>query len=239
MREQIDLLVKLQQKDETLGRLRKQIHEGPQQIKEHERKVADLEENLKGDQKRIEEAKKIQRQYEAEVEDGIARIKKSKSRLMSIKSNKEYQALLKEIEDTESANAEKEDKILDCMEEMERLNRILEGKKKDLSATRDRLEAEKRVIDTDVMQAQEQLSETEKRRENMARIIDRKLLARYEKIKARSGGIAVALVENATCGGCHLNIPPQMYNELQRGDSLKFCPHCDRIICWKGCVAST
>jgi predicted nucleic acid-binding Zn-ribbon protein len=49
----------------------------------------------------------------------------------------------------------------------------------------------------------------------------------------RKGGIAISQVVNATCSGCNMNIPPQMYNELQKRDSLKFCPNCERIIYWK------
>ncbi len=40
-------------------------------------------------------------------------------------------------------------------------------------------------------------------------------------------------VTDAVCQGCHMNIPPQMYNELQREDSLKMCPSCERIIYWQ------
>ncbi|NVM22783.1 MAG: hypothetical protein HWN68_13505 [Desulfobacterales bacterium] len=239
MREQIGLLVKLQEKDRALNRLRKQIHEGPLQINELESEVGSLEDSLADDKGRIEDVKKLQHQYESEVEDAIGHIKKSKSRLMAIKSNKEYHALLKEIEDTEKANAERENKTLSCMEELESLNQVLESKGKDLSVMRDRLENEKRAIEADVRQAKEQVSQLEKGRGSMVEAIEPKLLARYEQIKARMGGIAIALVENATCCGCHLNIPPQMYNELQKGDSLKFCPHCDRIICWKGHVAES
>jgi predicted nucleic acid-binding Zn-ribbon protein len=70
-------------------------------------------------------------------------------------------------------------------------------------------------------------------RAELMQSIDSQLIVKYEQIKAWSGGIAVALVNNATCAECHLSIPPQMYNELQRQDALKFCPNCQRIIYWK------
>jgi len=232
--EQIELLFKLQEEDETLDRLRRLIHEGPQRIEELESKVAALKKSLEADKRRIEEVKRVQRQYEAEVEDGVAHIRKSKARLMTIKSNKEYQALLKEIEDTERTNGKKEDKILGCMEEIESVNEIVQDKEKDLSAILNHLENEKSTVDAEVRNAREQIYEVEKHRVDTLKTVDPKLLARYEHIKSRSGGIAVAFVEDATCGGCHMNIPPQIYNELQRGDSLMFCPNCERIIFWKG-----
>jgi predicted nucleic acid-binding Zn-ribbon protein len=158
---------------------------------------------------------------------------------MSIKNNKEYRALLKEIEEAEKGNADKEDRVLSCLEELEALSNELEAKKKGLSAMRDRLEDEKTTISKDVARVHEELSDVEKSRNALVETIDTQLLARYEQIKARRGGIAVALANNATCSECYLGIPPQMYNELQRQDSLKFCPNCQRIIYWKEAETST
>jgi len=198
-----------------------------------------LEENVEADKKRIQELKKTQREYEAEIEDGLAHIRKSRGRLMSVKNNKEYRATLKEIEETEKANADKEDKVLSCLEELEALNKEIEAKEGGLSAMRDRLVTEKAAISKDVARVQEEISDVEKSRETLVETIDNELLAKYEQIMARSGGIAVALVNNATCSGCHMGIPPQMYNELHRQDSLRFCPNCQRIIYWKEAETST
>jgi predicted nucleic acid-binding Zn-ribbon protein len=233
VKEQMALLVELQEQDETLDQLRRRIREGPQRVKEIEGRVEILEGNLEAGKNRIQEVQKLQRQLEAEVEDGAGQIGKSKSRLLTIKSNKEYQAILKEIEDTQRTNAEKEDKILGFMEEIEGLNQELQHKEKELSAVRVRFEEEKRTVDGEVREAEVEVSELEKHRQETAQAMDSGLLARYEQLRVRTGGRAVAYVENTTCSGCHLNIPPQMYNELQRRDSLKFCPNCDRIIYWK------
>ncbi|MCK4487075.1 MAG: hypothetical protein KAU38_09980 [Desulfobacterales bacterium] len=233
MKEQINLLVKLQQKDRVLDRFRRQIREGPERLQDLEKELEGVEEGVEADKRRIQELKKTQRDYEAEIEDGLAHIRKSRGRLMGIKNNKEYLALLREIEEAEKGNADKEDRILSCLEELEKLNKELEAKEKGLSAMRDRLESEKTAIAKEIARVQEELSDTEKSREKLVETITPELLSKYEQIKARSGGIAMALVNNATCSECHLGIPPQMYNELQRQDSLKFCPNCQRIIYWK------
>ncbi|MBW1675116.1 MAG: hypothetical protein JRF30_04305 [Deltaproteobacteria bacterium] len=233
MKEQINLLVKLQEKDRVLDRFRWQIREGPERLQDLEKKLEGVEEDVEADKRRIQELKKTQRDYEAEIEDGLAHIRKSRGRLMGIKNNKEYRALLREIEETEKGNADKEDRILSCLEELEKLNKELEAKEKGLSAMRDSLESEKTAIAKEVAHVREELSDTEKSREKLVQTIAPELLSKYEQIKARSGGIAIALVNNATCSQCHLGIPPQMYNELQRQDSLKFCPNCQRIIYWK------
>jgi hypothetical protein len=233
VKEQMALLVKLQEQDQTLDQLRRRIREGPQKVKEMEGEVEILAGNLEAGKNRIQEIQKLQRQLEAEVEDGAGQIGRSKTRLLTIKSNKEYQAILKEIEDTQRTNAEKEDKILGFMEEIEGLNQELQHKEKELLAVRARFEEEKRTVEGEVRQAEAEFAEVEKHRQDTAQAMDSELVARYEHLRVRTGGRAVAYVENTTCSGCHLNIPPQMYNELQRRDSLKHCPNCDRIIYWK------
>jgi len=230
---QMDLLVGLQDRDHALNQLRKEIELGPQRIEEIGRQVETLEEDLEACKGRIQDIQKAQRQIESEVEDSNEHVGKSKGRLLTIKSNKEYQAVLKEIEKGEKANREREDKILACMEEIEGLKQLLKEKGEDLSARREDFEDEKTTVAAKVGQAQEELHEEEKRRAEIVTGIDSDLLQRYEQIKKKHGGLAVVFVENTTCSGCHLNIPPQMYNELQRRDSLKFCPNCERIIYWR------
>jgi len=238
VKEQIDLLIKLQEKDRELNELRWQMREGPERLRGLEKELEAHAEDVGGDKSRIQELKKAQRNYEAEIEDGLAHIRKSRGQLMNIKNNKEYRALLKEIEEAEKGNADKEDRILDCLEELENLNKRLEANEKNLSAMQERLEDEKEAVAKEVARIEEELSDMEKYREKLLKTIAPKLIEKYEQIKARNGGVAVALVNNATCSECHLSIPPQMYNELQRQDALHFCPNCYRIIYWKGSETS-
>ncbi len=238
MKEQIELLIKLQEEDREVDRLKWQIRQGPERIRVLGKELQTLEEDIEADKGRIQDLTKSQRQYEADIEDGLAHIRKSRGRLMNIKNNREYRALLKEIEETEKENMAKEDMILSCLEELEGLNEELEAKGKSLSAMQDRIKSEEITIGKEVAHFQEELSDVEKSRKNLMQTIDSRLFAKYKQIKARSGGIAISLVHNATCSECHLSIPPQMYNELQKQDTLKFCPHCQRILYWKKAEAA-
>jgi len=233
VKKQIEMLARIQEKDHNLEDLKQEIQEGPIRIQVNEREMEGVEQHLDAERNRIDEAKKLQKQYETEVEDGIERIKKSKNRLLSIKNNKEYQALLKEIDEIDRAIKDKEDKILGCMEEREKLQRSFDDKAKELSAIRERVEKEVQAIQAEVDYAQKRLLEEEKERADVAKYVDAELLKIYEHLRIRKGGIVVSKVVNATCSGCNMNIPPQMYNELQRRDALKFCPHCERIIYWQ------
>lgn len=233
VRKQIVLLTEIQKLDQELEGLRHKILEGPIRIKDKKREIQTLRQSLEEHKDRIREAKRLQRHYESEIEDDIERIKKSKARLVTIKNNKEYQAVLKEIEETDKAIQEKEDNVLRYLEEMETLQGALSENEEQLSAIEKRIAREIRTIEDEVASANKRLSETDRQRQEIASGVDKAILAKYERLKHTRGGVAVVCVDNATCSGCHMNIPPQMYNELQQQDSLKFCPNCERIIYWK------
>jgi len=250
VREQIELLANIQQKDNTLKQLREQIFQVPLRIEEKENRVRELAEYLEADKNRIEETQKLQRQYEAEVDDGSERIKKSNQyeaevddgserikksngRLLSIKNNKEYQAVLKEIEEIKNENAQREDKILAFMEEQERLKQALNEQANELTNMRETFETEKTAIQAELKEAEKRLWKEEAQRREMAKAVGTDVLRTYEHLKTRIGSPVVVLAEKTTCTGCNLNIPPQMYNELQKRDSLRFCPNCNRIIYWE------
>lgn len=233
MKEQINLLAKIQLKDNILDRLRQRIHESPSKIQKSETNLQSLVDAFEADKARLKDVKALQRESEREVEDGLERIKKSKARLLNIKSNKEYQAVLKEIEETERVNREREDQILTYMEELDLLQRGLKDKETELERVRRLHEEEKAALQEEIQKAQVQVTEHEIERRDMAAAVDAEVFNIYDRLKSRLNGQVVAWVENATCSACNMNIPPQMYNELQRMDALRFCPNCDRIIYWK------
>jgi len=70
----------------------------------------------------------------------------------------------------------------------------------------------------------------EQRRVDLQKDVPGELLVQYERVKKRNKGIGVTSVWKSVCNGCHMNIPAQLYNELQRSDELLSCPNCNRIM---------
>jgi predicted nucleic acid-binding Zn-ribbon protein len=232
VKEQIDLLAKIQEKDLIMNALTKSMEKGPERIKKRETAVNNLDKDLAIEKEKMDETQKLQRQIEMDVEQVIERIKASKSRLLAIKNNKEYQAVLTEIDKLESSIDEKEEKILACMEKMEQLRDTLREKEQNLLDIKKQFEEEIEDIEEELNKTRRIFSDEEKVRKEIANRIESNIIQIYERLKSARGGIAVAKVENATCTGCNMSIPPQMYNELQKRDELRFCPNCERIIYW-------
>jgi uncharacterized protein len=76
------------------------------------------------------------------------------------------------------------------------------------------------------------IAELRVERDKLAKAVKADVLKRYGAIRLRRG-LAVVSVKNGTCQGCNMNIPPQLYNTLQRGQTVETCPSCHRIIYWE------
>jgi predicted nucleic acid-binding Zn-ribbon protein len=151
---------------------------------------------------------------------------------LEVKTNKEYQAMLKEMETIENKNSEIEDEIISGLDQIDRMRAEVRAKEKDFETRRSQYEKEKKKIEKEINQLDQDLHDSEKRTDVLRKQIRDELLKRYETIKGRRNGVAVALVWKEVCGGCHMNIPPQMYIELQRSSELLTCPNCNRIVYW-------
>jgi predicted nucleic acid-binding Zn-ribbon protein len=233
VREDIANLIRLQKIDLKLLALDREKENCPESLLEVEKALAAKKEELVALEKEIEELKYKKREYEDELEQEYQRLRKSQNRLMEVKAQREYQALLKEIEEIKKANKLREEEILQLMsrlenlaQEKEKFAQELEDLEKRVAEERARYEAQRAEID----QKREGVLQE---REAIAKNIPVTLLKRYEFIKSRRNGLAVVGVINAICDGCHMNIPPQLYNELIRDDKIHECPMCQRIIFYK------
>jgi hypothetical protein len=182
----------------------------------------------------INELNQKYRDYETDVRMNLDAIKKSEAKLSSVKTNKEYQAFLKEIDDIKVKNSKLEDDMIEFLDRIEEAENTLNTKKAEYSELQTRLNNEKETIQKETEEGKRRLEILDAQLKTVAAGIDAGLLATYNRVKAlQSNAIGIVAVTDAVCQGCNMNIPPQMYNELQRGDSLKRCPICDRIIYWK------
>ena len=231
MKEQIKVLVKLQDLDTETVRIKSTLNDVSKKLKNLDSSLKEIEQSIKDQESVLDELKKQYRDYESDVKMNLAKNKKSQEKLRSVKTNKEYQALLKEIEDVKSKNSSIEDKMIECLERIEETEEIIKKKKEEYLLLSDDIKSEKQSIEHEAGIDKKKLDELNMDRERVSGLIDSQLFKKYSVIKDQhSGGLAVVPVKDAVCHGCNVNLPPQLYNELFRYDSLKFCPNCHRII---------
>ena len=231
MREKIEGLVKLQQIETETMQIKSALNDVTSRLDDLDAGVKNFEKTIDEQERIINELKKQYRDHESEIQSNLEKEKKIQAKLRSVKNNKEYQALLKEAEDVKGKNSEIEDRMIEFLDMMDTTEEIIATKKEEYIDISGRANTEKESIKKNAEDRKKRLAELDLEIAETSRLIDPELLKRYLVIKEQNpGGLAVVPVKDAVCYGCNVNIPPQLYNELFRCDSLKFCPNCQRII---------
>ena len=232
--EQIVTLVKLQEIDSEAQKLQSFLKEIPVRIGILDESLEKFVRSVEEDENVISEFNKKYRIYESDAQMNLGKIQKSQEKLRSVKTNKEYQSSLKEIEDIKLKNSEIEDEMLEFLEQIERAEKDLRERKQSYSQIVDDTNREKDSIKRDTDQCKQKLAQLESDRNVVTDALDSTIFDIFYRVKAKqSDAVAIVEVKDAVCQGCNLNIPPQMYIDLQHRNSLKNCPSCERIIYWE------
>lgn len=233
MKEQLSFLVELQRLDLTLARINLKKKELPEKIARLDEEFSNSVAGLEAERKKVDEIQKHHKEKEEKLKRGFESWKKTGDRLSEVKTNKEYQSILKEKETIENKNSEIEDEIIAALEDLDKARDQLKSKENMLETftvqyekNKKEMEVELNILDADFSTCQQKSAELGNR-------IREPLLKKYEIIKGVRNGLAVTSVWKEVCGGCHMNLPPQLYIELQRSIELMSCPNCNRIIYWR------
>jgi predicted nucleic acid-binding Zn-ribbon protein len=232
LKEEMSHLIGLQDCDTKIGHIMSKKNEGPLKIKRLEDELGVIEKKHQEELDRFEALQKSGRDIDRETQDLDVKIEKSRIRLSNIKSNKEYKAVLKEIDDLEKAKFQREEKSLQIMEEIEVLRKKCQDNEKEVVEGRKKLDKEKNEVMIELKALDEEHRLIEKKRDLLSQNVEKELLKKYLFLKERKQGQAISPVSQAVCQVCHMRIPPQTYNELIKGDSLLRCTNCGRIIYW-------
>jgi predicted nucleic acid-binding Zn-ribbon protein len=194
----------------------------------------ELNQRIADETAKIDELKKQYRSNESDIKQNQVMIKRSQDRLNSIKNNREYQALLKEIEELKRTNSTTEELMIDCLNQIDESEKKAAAMQEELQLVQNDIRQEQQVVDIETDTAGKRLQALDQERQKMSCKIEAEVLKLFQKVQSQQvRGNAVVPVQDAVCHGCYVNIPPQMYNELQRCDELRMCPNCQRIIYWK------
>ena len=170
------------------------------------------------------------RELEAEVEDETTRIKDRQTKLMNVQTNREYQSLLKEIEDGKKGIKQREDETVQLLEQAEAIQARLDEEKNLCGAEEELLAEANAKVESATKKLTTQKNKVVKSRNAKVKDVDAALLKRYELLRSRRNGQALAGVTDGVCKGCYMNIPPQMFIELQKEEEMLSCPSCNRIM---------
>jgi predicted nucleic acid-binding Zn-ribbon protein len=230
----LELLWELQKIDLSLKSMSEERDRFPKEVKKLDENQNIESERIQKDREKIELLEKERRRKEGHLNMEQEKIKRAEGRMFDVKTNKEYQALLSEIEGIKEANSREEEEILQVMDEIDELKKDLSKREKEMAITVERIEAEKRKIQERMAQGDAVWKQQVERREVLSKQIESKLIKLYNTLKEKRQGVGVVSVKQETCQGCFVHVPPQMFIEVQKNNSLIRCPNCNRILYWEG-----
>ena len=230
MEEQLSLLIALQKIDTKIRTATEEKNKLPDILASLERRRAESREELNKVREALQTAQKNKRDRDKDLEAGIQKIEKLKSRTSDIKTNKEYTALLKEIETAEQEDKAIEDEILGLMEKIDAAAEQIAAAEKGATLEEAAIGAEQKQHEAVFSKLAEEIGILEQSRQEAASRLGPSVLAKYQKLVRTKSGAVVVEVRGETCSGCHMSIPPQVYVNVKKNDAIIGCPHCGRIL---------
>jgi predicted nucleic acid-binding Zn-ribbon protein len=203
--------------------LQSEIHSLEAQAEEKQLEIAQQKSELCA----VEEEKRTLEENLVTESDSIAR---SEVRLREIKTQKEYQAVSKEIAAAKKVKADLEDQILQKITRSDELNTIVAEKEGHLQEFEGNLTVRKSELRARIDQLEADISEVSAMRDETAKAVTPAMMKRYETLREKRQGVAVAEAKGGSCLGCNMNLPPQLFNSLFKEDTYITCPHCQRLL---------
>lgn len=230
MRQDIASLVELQEIDHQISKLDAQIADGFAGLEKSQVEISERRDLITRLEEKIEASEARRRELEAGVEDELVRIKDRQTKLMNVQTNREYQSLLREIEDGKKNNKQREEEVVLLMEEVETLRGQLAEETNLCKAKEKLLSEEQATAEKKAAELNNKKAKVAKARAEKAEAVAPNLLRKYEMLRERRNGTALAPVRDGVCRGCNMNIPPQLFIELQKAEQLLSCPTCNRLM---------
>ncbi len=223
-------LIALQDLELRIADFQKQSSEIPNKIESYNSELQKIQAAHNERANHLQELSKNRRNLESEVDTSRDKLSRLRDQLMAVKTNKEYTAMLHEIQMAEDHIRTEEDRILEFMEEMENMEKDLNGAEQEMLKRSEELKERIKRTHESVPQLEAELTKLREEKAYMESHIGAELLSRYRKIAASRKGVALAEAKDELCSACHVRIRPQVYAEVLRTENIHVCDSCSRIL---------
>jgi predicted nucleic acid-binding Zn-ribbon protein len=224
------LLYQLQQVDSGLDELEDMKGDLPQAVNSLREELATFTQSLEEKQQVVIDSIKAREKADLDIHDFTDKLEKYKTQQYEVRSNKEYDAITKEIDFAQQSILELEKQFLAYEGTMSSAKAEIEELNVRIEDVRKVLEEKEAELDAVSKENEEEELKLKHAREKIIVRLKKETIARYDRIRAARDGKAVVSVRKNSCGGCHNRIPPQRLNELRNTTKMFTCEHCGRII---------
>ena len=233
MNEQLKFLIELQEVDSAILAIVEKIEALPRKLDQFKAPLKEANEGFQKAKTHLDTLNKKKKDRDHQLDELQDKINKLRARSGDIKTNKEYEAHLKEIQVFEHSMSGIEDDILVMMEEIETFEKELKGKESQVKQAEEELRQQEKVLGEEQKELEALLAEKKTRRKEYASRIDEEYFIHYMNLLKRLGDRAVVETRNEVCLGCNTNIPPQLYNDIKKNEDIFNCFYCKRFLYYK------
>jgi len=226
----LERLIRLQQLETTADEARRKMADHPVRTQQLDARLQSARDSIADAKARLAEAQEKRRVDEKDVATVQTRLAKYKDQLLEVKTNREYQAMLHEIEAAQNDIRAREDRVLEIMMESDELNAGIKKSEAELKTAEKDVAAERAVLDAGLAQLQGEIDKTAAERKTLVAQIDRGVLGVFETTAKGRKGVAVAEARHGLCTICHVRLRPQVFNEVRKNESIIQCDSCRRIL---------
>jgi uncharacterized protein len=229
MNPDLEGLVRLQRAETDLRRVEADLTELPVERAALDDRLASERARLDAAREALGECQRSRRQLEGDLQDLETKRSRYKAQLMEVKTNKEYTAMLHEIEGVEREIRGREDQVLAEMERGEALTAEIKAEEAEFKNMETRHRGDGKALEAREEALTRDAARLTVERDAIAETIAPEARDLFQRI-ARHRGVAVAEARDGMCQLCHVKLRPQMFLELKRNDKVRQCPSCSRIM---------
>ena len=223
-------LLRIQDLALEMRRARELVESAPARIEQIEERFRERNAEYVALQTRFDELEADQRSRNQELADLEEARRKYTDQLMQVKNQREYAAMLKEIDAVKARAAEHEDAVLRDMEESEALRGDLEARTEHIQAEREQVEQERQAVETEAERARGAIERLDAERAAIEAELPVELVETVRRVEEYRQGVFLAKADGQVCQSCFVRIRPQVFQEIKLGTRIHACGNCRRLL---------
>jgi len=233
MLDEISKLIEIQRLDNLIADAEEKLAGVPEYLAEAQTELESAQSDFDIFKEKYDKDRSAKNEVETSYEENKAQLEKAQKKLPEVKNNKEYEAVLKEMDILKKNVNEAEYKLLELNEAVDKHQSEDAGIDKRLEDAKVKHEEALKQRDEENSELTASLAANKKKREKAVTGVKKSLLAKYDRVRNARNNLAVVRVDNETCTGCYIKVPPQLYVEVVKDKELYQCPNCQRFLYYK------
>lgn len=231
LKDELQKIIQLQEFDSQIYNLKhKKDSDIPKQIEDLKLEFQKKKSVFTQAQDLLKQLQLKRKELELELSSKESSITKAQSQLYQLKTNKEYQTKLTEISSLKADVSLFEEKVIKILDQIDEAGKNVKVEEEKLVQEEKAFKEKSNKLNEDLKAIEDNIKTLEVKRKDIAKDIEPKILAKYEKLLQSRTGLAIVPVVDDNCGACHMSVRPQIINEIKGYADLVLCGNCLRVL---------